>query len=469
MFARIKQVLLVLIIAFCYSITIYSESRKVDTNYQSIDNYSKTTREPFKKLTFLCYIAADNDLAPFADRNLEQMATVGTNENINIIVHLDIRKKGDSSLRGKTKITKRLIVRKGRLEQVGNTMCMDSGLAETVIDAATWAINDFPSRDLVIDFWNHGSGCLNPSAGRIINPTELFSYDHKTNLIVLDRSIGFIDYVNQTVGNCETNRGICFDETTGHYLDDVKLTYALQEITQRRGKKIDLIIFDACLMAATEVACLVAPYCNYMTASEEVELGTGYDYNKVLSIAANNYTNAHDFAFHIVNAFKATYNNVTNDYTQSAVDLSKYNNLNSTVNNLAEAFLTALQFDYKRQLINLIKKSKNRLNCTHFDEPSYIDLRHFCANIIENINNETPSLQKNTQLYPYIHAIVVQAESCIECLSDMVVNNAVGLNLSKAGGLSIYFPIDALHESYPKTVFGKQNSWCDFIDTFTSL
>ena len=110
MFARIKQVLLVLIIAFCYSITIYSESRKVDTNYQSIDNYSKTTREPFKKLTFLCYIAADNDLAPFADRNLEQMATVGTNENINIIVHLDIRKKGDSSLRGKTKITKRLNV-----------------------------------------------------------------------------------------------------------------------------------------------------------------------------------------------------------------------------------------------------------------------------------------------------------------------------------------------------------------------
>lgn len=36
-------------------------------------------------------MAADNDLRGFAGRNIQQMAQVGSNDNINILVHLDIR------------------------------------------------------------------------------------------------------------------------------------------------------------------------------------------------------------------------------------------------------------------------------------------------------------------------------------------------------------------------------------------
>lgn len=469
MFVHIKKHISILcIFILCYAIPVYCREQSMYNEDPDIEILSQITRkERRKKLTFLCYMAADNDLAPFADRNLEQMSTVGSNENINIIVHLDIRKKGDTQTR--TKITKRLIVQKGHIEQVGQTSCMDSGLAETVIDAATWAIRDFPSDDLIIVFWNHGSGCLNPRVGRIINPAELFSYSQDSNLIVLDRSIGFIDYIHKTVKECEQGRGICFDETTGHYLDDVKLTRALQEITRIRGKKIDLIIFDACLMAATEVACLISPYCNYMTASEEVELGTGYDYNKVLSIAANHYTNAHDFACHIVDVFEETYNNITHDYTHSAVDLSKYNNLDISTNALAQALLAALPYDYSRQLINSIKKSKSRLNCTHFNEPSYIDFHHFCCNLLQNIIRDDTALQKNAQLYTHINTIKAQVNSCIKNINDMVIRNVAGQNLAKAGGLSIYFPTDFYDASYPETIFGQHNSWREFLEVFLRI
>src|SRR3989339_2073981 len=55
-----------------------------------------------KEWTFLIYMSADNDLYQFAWRNLAQAAEIGSNKNLNVVVHLDIKTPG------KPKVTKRL-------------------------------------------------------------------------------------------------------------------------------------------------------------------------------------------------------------------------------------------------------------------------------------------------------------------------------------------------------------------------
>lgn len=73
--------------------------------------------------------------------------------------------------------------------------------------------------------------------------------------------------------------GVCLDEN----YDDDSLT--LPEIITAldnspfRDRKLDLIGFDACLMGSVEIAWQMAPYANYMVASEEREPGSGWNYS----------------------------------------------------------------------------------------------------------------------------------------------------------------------------------------------
>lgn len=45
--------------------------------------------------------------------------------------------------------------------------------------------------------------------------------------------------------------------------------------------KIDVLGFDACLMSMYEIGSVLAPYANYLLASELLEPGTGWDYSSL--------------------------------------------------------------------------------------------------------------------------------------------------------------------------------------------
>lgn len=48
--------------------------------------------------------------------------------------------------------------------------------------------------------------------------------------------------------------------------------------------KLDIIGFDACLMAMYEVGSVMAPYANYLLGSELLEPGTGWDYSMLAAL-----------------------------------------------------------------------------------------------------------------------------------------------------------------------------------------
>ena len=172
-------------------------------------------------------MAADNDLRIFAARNIQQMAEVGSNENISILVHLDIR------LPGNKKTTRRYLIQKDKVLHIDpydiSTQQMDSGNPATLISCCAWAIKNYPAEEYDLILWNHGTGILEPPHGKIINPMDLFVFNPTTHLLELDRSIGFMDAMNR---NMSGQRGICWDDTTGNYLTNKKLDLALHTIRQ---------------------------------------------------------------------------------------------------------------------------------------------------------------------------------------------------------------------------------------------
>lgn len=438
--------------------------------------------QPKKKWTMLVYIAADNDLYPFAYRNLAQMKQVGSNENFNIVVHLDIRHSGQP------KVTKRLYIENNKIWQIGPDAVLDSGSDITLFDSVQWALNEYPSEHFALVLWNHGSGDLNPILRKTINPSQLFRYNAETALIDLDRSIGFIDFIDHLTAQSEAtgttntaeqtnyaaatessfdciNRGICFDETNGTYLDDAKLMRAFTKIVKEHGKKIDLIIFDACLMAGTGTTWIMSQFANYMVASEEVVPGSGYNYQLVLQPLADGTATPENLAKHIVQTFYTTYGHQTNDYTHSALKLQEFGAVSDNIDLLSELLIEALQDQKHNSVKQWIKKARSRQTCTYFDEPSYIDLWNFYENLLNSVNQITLNNKQHTN--DMIEAITYTLQRGIELLRKLVIANTAGKNLAGAHGISIYFPefqvAKQSYASYDTTEFARNNSWLQFL------
>lgn len=463
---------------FLFSISLQAEINNnhnfIDVSeIQSIEQQQKFRGDqPKKKWTVLVYMAADNDLYPFAYRNLAQMKQVGSNENVNILIHLDI------SHAGQPKVTKHIYMERDKVWQIGPDYLMDSGSDITLFDSVKWALDDFPSDHIAIILWNHGSGDLNPVLRKTINPAQLFKYNTKTHLIELNRTIGFMDFVeklsqNHQIESLETpatshpTRGICFDETNGTYLDDAKLMRAFEKIIkERNNKKIDLIIFDACLMAGTGTAYIMSHFADYMVASEEVVLGAGYDYQIMLKkLIETSEISPEDFAKSIVKNYEITYGKQTNDYTNSALKLEYFDALNKNIDLLAQLLIEAIKYQSNNSVKLLIKKCRSRNQCAFFDEPSYIDLGNFYENLLKNINQII--LINNKETANTIQAITKTLQQGLFLINKLIIANVVGKNLARARGISIHFPEYYMEspsfQSYYSTEFAKNNSWAKFL------
>lgn len=420
-------------------------------------------KKSLKPWTVMVYMAGDNDLSGFVARNIKQMAVIGSTNNVNIVIHLDIK------IAGGQKVTRWYYIdATGQIIHLNAddpaTQVMDSGDTNTLITFCTWAIKNFPADKYCLIFWNHGTGILDPERGRVINPSNLFMFNPATNKLELDRSVAFWDIIEPD------GRGVCWDDSRRNFLTNQKLDFALNHIcTNVVGRKIDIIGFDACLMSMLEVGNLLKPYASYMVSSQEVILGSGWNYTLAFEQFTNNAPDTESFATNIVNAYHKTYNQITNDYTLSAVDLSKLDLLEEQLSDIAKLLTEAMRLQKNNAVKAAIKTSRNRLNCTYFDEPTYIDLAH----LLKNIKSSTKYFSF-TDAGRVRGALIVQSleksiNKALDCIVDAVLANTTGKNLNNAEGLSIYFPDNRIHPSYPKTNFAASNAWIHFLRTYLSL
>jgi cysteine peptidase C11 family protein len=367
-----------------------------------------------KPWTFLVYMARDNSLSDYGTININAMKSA-QNPNVNILVY-------DCSNISGNKMAQKLLITHNAITILETIPHADSGSVDTFINACTWAVTDFPSTNLAIVAWNHGSGMLNR-----------LGLAHQYLM-----------------------RGFCYDDTTGNYLDDIKLMYALDAIVKlRNGRKIDIFGFDACLMADVEMISALAPYASYVVASQETIPGDGWNYAGLLSWYNNQNITPIKFAGMIVSAYDTYYRNKTS-YTLSAINTVVYATLNNAINSMAVALnmlLNAAQPDKAR---TAIMQSLN----SYFEEPTYLDFYTFCTRLLASTSLMGGA---NTGV---VQQLKTSLGTCINSLRSMIIANVRSRDRASATGLSIYFPQQFVENSYRDTFFGQTNAWTQFITSY---
>ncbi|HEC78312.1 MAG TPA: hypothetical protein ENI34_04110 [candidate division WOR-3 bacterium] len=188
-----------------------------------------------RKWTTLVYMAADNDLAQWADSDLVEMEAVGSTDDFAIIVQVDKPYIG----------ARRLLIKKGGNSQIADLGITDMCNWQTLSDFLVWGITNYPADRYLVILWDHGTGwSLAP---------------------------------RRTFGN-DWSGGSRLSISNGDFQKAVSTAY------DYTGEKIDILAFDACLMQQTEVVYEVKNYVRMFLASQAVCPLQGFKYDGIFEV-----------------------------------------------------------------------------------------------------------------------------------------------------------------------------------------
>jgi hypothetical protein len=218
-----------------------------------------------KKWTVLVYMDGDNNLSQFSTEDVKEMMGSGSDAGFNIVVLWDNDPSQDAA---------GAPVRHGYyyVEHDSVTLLKDAGEVNmgspvTAKDFIAFAARNFPADHYLWIWWNHG---------------------------------GAVDRTSQ--------KGVCWDDTSGgDHLTETEQKEIMLYLKQQTGKKIDIVGFDACLMATAEIAVQYAGPASYLVASEQTVPGNGWDYGFLSKIKSSPAITARTVAKHILAYFKNCY------------------------------------------------------------------------------------------------------------------------------------------------------------------
>ena len=255
-------------------------------------------------------------------------------------------------------------ISKTGLEAVSTAPLTSMGSAESLTRLLSYAHAEFPASHYALIFWDHGAG---PMAG------------------------------------------LCFDELyydeDGQSMDRLTLMElkAALEASPFREEKLSWIGMDACLMASVETAAILAPYSDFLIASEETEPSRGWNYCFLKDAAKD--PDGRSAVERIIQTYADTYQGSVEDITLSAIDLHHIPDLVQSFSDIAkEINVTQENYaDFASARLNL--RSMGGINSSYFD---LVDLRSLllawqvmgiegCDRTLELLGSVLPAHYDNTR------------------------------------------------------------------------
>jgi hypothetical protein len=293
--------------------------------------------------TFMVYLDGDNDLEKFAIDNFLDMAKVGSDANINIVVQFDRWQNNpdkDTRYEGWT-TCKRFLVTQGmepvEAQQLADLGEVDMGNPATLTDFINWATTNYPAANYALVLWDHGSG-WDPGTKKLLQ--ALKKATTQTEKKKLLKELQAARRARPAV------KWVCEDASHGTMLSlaDVK------DAINNAGTKVQLVGFDACLMGMVEMAYEIkdtGP--TVMVGSEETIPGEGWPYDTVLAgLKSNPAWTARDLGSWIVDKYYESYQG-KQAVTNAAIELAQMDNLAGRITDLANAMRSS--WDSDRALI----------------------------------------------------------------------------------------------------------------------
>lgn len=363
---------------------------------KKVDTLQKTTST--KKLTYFTYEALDNNLYRDLNRVLNTLETIGSNNDINFVAQTDSWKENNTARYYLTKDQDFSTVNSEYIPV--NSENENSGSTDVFSKAVNWSFSTYPAKMNWLNISTHGMGfaAINSDS----NP---------------DSSLNIIDFAKATKNGLNS-------------------------------KKLDLISFDACLMATVEVASELKDVSNIMIGSEDSTFYWGYGYYKTFSkIAQKPEMTADEISRSLVLDVnnKGTGNQT---FTISATNINKIGLLETEVDKLAKALRKALP-KYHDDILRALEKSKDFVNA---DGVPFRDLNRLISLVKENVNDtdvKSACDSINNAMYKK-GVIILSRQSKYE--KDL------------GRGLSIYVPISGkVSKIYRQTKFAKNTDWDEFL------
>lgn len=396
------------------------------------------------KWTFMVYLDADNNLESAGIDDFLEMATVGSSNEVKIVVQMD-RVSGHDNTYGNWTGTRRFLIHNGDtpnitpVQDLGEQNMGDPAVLEDFVE---WAVTTYPAEYYALSIWNHGGGW------RVLREKMIEE-------VRSARSRGEADW--------SVARAVAWDDTDNDklYMKEVQnaLEAAKPKIKDRSGTqvKLDIVGFDACLMGMVEVAYAMRNVANYVVGSEETEPFDGWPYDPVLSDLVSIPTfSPTDVAGLIVNKYGDAYT-YTHGITQSAGDISKLSNLVNKIN----AFTDKANTEWSS-----LRDARNACIQYHPFGASFwgVDLRDFAQEVA---NRVTSNDIRNA-------AIALR-----DAVDDFVISERHSPDMDGSHGVAIYFPPtltafnnDPDHTGYEdannfmQVDFVKRNRWDNWLQDF---
>lgn len=450
---------------------------------QSIEPETVPVMRGRKPWTLLVYMAANNNLHTFALQNLREMTHIGSNDNINIVVQFD--GVGDRAI-------KRYAIENGNARLIADLppeINSISGTPQSLYQFIKWGYQTFPSDHIAIDLWNHGSGIKDPSIwGKFLmsHRDNLFSLNASTKMFELNRRLDPESNADDDNITEDTralfadialailrNRGIAFNDSEEVYIDNQQLRTVLDNVCRYvlLDKKIDIVFMDACHMGMVELASKISHFANYMVASAEVEPGRGYNYEYLLAPFTRGALTARAFALHGIRAYEQEYKGSHADYTQAAVELSTFADVETAMTNLGKALYMGLSNPESARVFDLLKITRlSSKYTTEFYDPDYIDAGHLFASLMkksgEILDNHAATLGEGQRTA--LENIRTFSSLAYQALTTSIIAETHGNNVPMCHGLGLFFPKRNIHLSYLNCSFDKKTNWSTFLAKFLS-
>jgi Clostripain family len=407
--------------------------------------------------TVMVFMNGDNNLEEFALRDFNEMAEIGSNADVNVVVQLDriglyTEFNDDQPL---WTDTKRFYVRHHSqpvpAQQISSLGEANMGDPATLRDFIVWARSTYPADRYALVIWDHGRGYRG-----LEQPTTPNSLPFRS-------------------ANAAPTRAISQDDTDHDELYNAEVTSALREALQ--GERLDIVAFDACLMSMVETAYAMRGLAQFMVGSEDLEPATGWKYDDVLQrLQAHPKASTREIARAMVQSYRDTYRSASIYFnpttTQSAIDLTQIDDLAKATSRFADLLSAALP----ARAQDILRARRDCLSYAPGVDPGdpdrvvfpHIDLGHFAARIAATIAD--PAIKQAAQIV-------------IESLGRAVVERYAGTSRSGAygsTGLAIYFPLDGqmyAHDTFEEGGYRKNNTvypvpfvrdhtWADFLHAY---
>lgn len=408
------------------------------------------TEEPPKaKWLFMNYVAADCNLTKFQVANIDQQELVGSDDHTKLVAMIDVGPK-PSPMPWGTTATKEYgnndnySPSPGGNEPAPGPVAGQWQGARTVYITKDDKMGELNSKVLA----EHGDhvDMSNPETLKkfVIDTVKSFPADNVA-LILNDHGGGWT--------------GAMSDDSDGNFMSVPNIKKALKEAEEVTGKKLDIIGFDACLMAETEVAYELKDVGKILLASEESEAGPGWTYNQMLGgktlteaikRTQNNLTKRidvgpYEFAKTVVDV-NAEHNKDISTF--SATDLTKMDQLKDASEELAKAIIETKDKEVVKTAIQGAENYGSGWS-------PYGDMRDFhqmSRNIISGTTDE--NLKKACQ-------------GVIGAIETAVFANEVNPQQHpESKGLTIYAPTsESTGPDYQALAFVKDTSWQKALDS----